>query len=148
MCFVILTFVRPNISRTTMQATNKCNKFCMLIFLLKYFNLLYMCRATKLAHLQEHFLNVYTALAAISVHCTKAIYTVKKCSWRWVSFLPETCRADSNSSIKRSINAICCIFLAAYVGVLWFSLPTFIWNISNFKTKLARYDRKYVSVFM
>ena len=42
----------------------------------------------KLAHLQEHFLNVYTALvrctdiaadrpAAISVHRTKAVYTAK-----------------------------------------------------------------------
>ena len=45
----------------------------------------------KIAHPQEHFLTVYTAFvqctdivadrsAAISVHCTKAAYTVKKLS--------------------------------------------------------------------
>jgi len=31
---------------------------------------------------------------AISVHCTKSVYTVKTCCWRWVSLSPETCRAD------------------------------------------------------
>jgi len=70
-------------------------------------------------------LTVYTALvqctdiaadqsAAISVHCTKAVYTIKKCSREWMSLLPETCRAD----LKRSINGICCILLVAYIIVL------------------------------
>jgi len=64
----------------------------------------------KLSHLQEHFLTAYTAVvqctdiaadrtAAISVHCTRAVYAVKKCSWRRKSLATETCRADWNRSI-------------------------------------------------
>ena len=47
--------------------------------------------------------------AAISVHCTKAVYTVTKCFWRWASLSPETCRTNSNRSIKRSISGIGCL---------------------------------------
>jgi len=86
----------------------------------------------KLAHLQEYFLTVHTALvvqctdiaadrwhrrAAISAHCTTAVCTVKKCSWSWASLSPEICRADSNRSIKRSINEDCCILLVAFIVV-------------------------------
>jgi len=42
----------------------------------------------------------------------KAVYTVRKCSWRCLS--PETCRDD----LKRSMNGIYCILLVAYVVVL------------------------------
>jgi len=54
-------------------------------------------------------------LAAISVHWTKIVYTVKKCSWRWTSLSPETYKTDSN----RSINENCCILhLTSYIVVL------------------------------
>jgi len=42
----------------------------------------------------------------------------QKCSCRWANLSPETCRADSNISIKRSINENCCILLVAYIVVL------------------------------
>jgi len=78
----------------------------------------------KLAHPQEQFWPYIQLLVqwpchrspAISVHCTKAVYTVKKCSWGWANLSPETCRADLNRSIKRSINGICCI-LVSYIIV-------------------------------
>jgi len=41
-------------------------------------------------------------------------YISQKCSWRWVSLSPETCRADTNRSIKEN----CCILLIAYIVVL------------------------------
>jgi len=63
-------------------------------------------------------------LAAISVHCTKSCIYSQKCSWRWASLSPETCRADSNISIRRSIYENCCILLLAYIVNL-FSLKTF-----------------------
>jgi hypothetical protein len=87
----------------------------------------------KLAHLQEHFLTVYTAFCTMHRYCCrsvttgrqqyryivpKVVYTVKKCSWRWASLSPETCRADSNGWIKRSINENCCILLVAYIVIL------------------------------
>ena len=46
------------------------------------------------------------------------VYSQKKCSWRWVSLSPETYRADSDRSIKRSLNRNCCILLFAYIVVL------------------------------
>ena len=39
----------------------------------------------------------------------------QKCSWRRASLSPETCTADSNRSIKRSINENCCALLVAYI---------------------------------
>jgi hypothetical protein len=42
----------------------------------------------------------------------------QKCSWRCASLSPETCRADSNISIKRSINENCCIWLVAHIVLL------------------------------
>ena len=42
----------------------------------------------------------------------------QKCSWRWASLSPETCRIDSNRSIERSIKENCCILLVAYIVVL------------------------------
>ena len=68
-------------------------------------------------------LAVYTAL----LQCTgrqqyrcivsNCIYS-QKCSWRWASLSPETCRADSNRPIKMSINENVCIMLVAYIAVL------------------------------
>jgi len=55
-----------------------------------------------------------TDIAALYRSC---IYS-QKFSWRWASLSSETCRADSNRSIKRSINGICCIWLVAYIIVL------------------------------
>ena len=43
-----------------------------------------------------------------------SVYTIKKCSWRWASLSPETCRVD----LKRSINGIYCVLLVAYIVVL------------------------------
>ena len=55
---------------------------------------------------------------AISVRCNQSCIYRQKCSWRWASLSPETCRADSNRSIKRSINKNCCIVLVAHIVVL------------------------------
>ena len=41
----------------------------------------------------------------------------KKCCWRWASLSPETCRADSNRPIKRSMNKIFCILWVACIVV-------------------------------
>jgi len=94
-----------------------------------YMNLLYVFRATNFLLCIQLWYNAPILLptsalyqgnqpchrsAAISVDCTRAVYTVKKCSWRWASLSPETCRADSN----RSINENCCILLVAYIVVL------------------------------
>ena len=129
------TMPSPDTTFTHQRCTQprKCNNFCLLIYL----NLLYMFRATNSPILRSTFwLYIqlwYNApillptddkvpsqhrLAAISVHCTKAVYTVKNCFWRWVNLLPETCTADSNRSIKRSINKNCCILLVTYIIVL------------------------------
>ena len=89
----------------------------------------------KFAHLQEHYWlyiqlwyntpillptgdKVFTGRQQYRCIVPKAVYTIKKCSWEWASLSPETCRADSNRSIQRSINGICCIFLVAYIVVL------------------------------
>ena len=80
----------------------------------------------KLAHPQEHFLTAYTAFGTMHRYCCRpvgsnigalyqTVYTVKMCTWGWASLSPETCRADSNRSIKRSINENCCILLVAFI---------------------------------
>jgi len=70
----------------------------------------------KLAHLQEHFwlyiqlwynVPVGSNIGALYQSCKYS----QKCSWRWASLSPETCRVDSN----RSINQNCCILLVAYI---------------------------------
>ena len=66
--------------------------------------------------------------AAISVQCTKSCLYSQKCSWRWASLSPETCRADSNRSIKISIKESCCISLVAYIVVL---MTHFLTNVKN-----------------
>ena len=79
-----------------------------------------MFRATN-SPIFRSTLTVYTVL----VQCTDIaadryisfIYS-QKCSWRWPSLSPETCWADSNRSIKRSINENCCILLLSYIVVL------------------------------
>ena len=72
-------------------------------------------------------LTVYTALVHTMHLCccrpvgalyTKSCVYSQKCSWRWASLSPETCRAVSNRSIKRSIKENFCILLAAYIVVL------------------------------
>ena len=83
-----------------MQATKKMQQFSFTELFIDQFEYALHVSGDKLAHLQEHFLTVYTALvqctdiaadrwqgwvlsqpchwsAAISVHCTKAVYTVK-----------------------------------------------------------------------
>ena len=41
----------------------------------------------------------------------KAVYTVKKCSWRWGNLSPETCRADLKKLIKkRLLHLVGCLF--------------------------------------
>ena len=97
----------------------------------------------KFFHPQEHFLTVHTSFGtmhryccrpvAISVHCTKAVYTVKKCSWGWTSLSPETCRANLKSSIK----GICCVIFVIYIVVLMMrsvkktSITLHCWNLWN-----------------
>ena len=98
----------------------------------------------KLARLQEHFW-LYIELwynapillptsEKVEMELTSSISTLslvgsnigalyqsciysQKCSWRWASLSPATCRADSNRSIKRSINENYCILLVAYIVV-------------------------------
>ena len=103
------------------------------VFLLIYLNLLYMFRATNspifrstfwLIHSQK-VLYMFRATNSPIFRSTFWLYvqsksTVKKCSWRWASLSPETCRADSNRSIKRSINGIFCILLVAYIDALMY----------------------------
>ena len=73
--------------------------------------------------------------AAISARCTKAVYTVKKCSWRWASLSPETCRAGSNISIKISINENRCMLLVDYIVVLTMhgltNIKSKFWSVSE-----------------
>jgi hypothetical protein len=93
----------------------RCNKFRLLILLLIYLNLLYRFLATNSPTFANTFDSTYGFGRAISVHCTKGVYTFKKCSWKWVSLSPETCRPDSNRWIIRSINESCWILLIAYI---------------------------------
>ena len=107
----------------------------------------------KFAHPQEHFLTVYTAFG--TMHCNdklqlkvfwhvsshvkilfyhysalyKELYIQSNCSWGWASLLPETCRAD----LRRSINGICCILLAAHIVALMTHCLT------NIKTSVQYY---------
>jgi len=114
----------------------KCNNFHLLIYL----NLLYMslatnspiCRSTfdclysfgamhryccQLVRGLSSIWNLSLVGSNISALYQSCIYS-QKCSWRWANLLPETYRADSNRSIKRSINKNCCILLVAYIIVL------------------------------
>ena len=52
-----------------------------------------------------------------SALCQLCIYS-QKCSLRWASLPPKTCRTYSNRSIGKSIKEICCILLVAYIVVL------------------------------
>ena len=82
----------------------------------------------KFAHPQEHFLTVYTAFFTMHRLCCwlrrfhlnrctgrqqyrrivpKAVYTVKKCSWGWANWSPETCRADLKRLINEKVFASC-----------------------------------------
>jgi len=111
-----------------------------MIFLSIYLNLLYMFRATNSPIFRSTFwlyiqlwynaprflptgdkvemdLNLVTGRQQNRCIVPK-LYTVKRCSWRWASLSPETCTADANISIKRSINENCCILLVAYIAVL------------------------------
>jgi len=113
----------------------RCNNFRLLIFLLIKMNLFYMFRATNSPIFRSIFDCIYThsfgtmhryccRLVILSPVCSNigALYQSctyiysQKCSWTWASLSPETCRADSNRSKKRSINEYCCILLVAYIG--------------------------------
>jgi len=96
------------------------------LFFLIYFNLLYMFRATNSPIFRSTFW-LYIQLLVQRTDTAadrwpwqyryvvpKAVYTVKKCSWRWASLSPETCTVH----LKRSIYGMCCILLVAYVLVL------------------------------
>ena len=61
--------------------------------------------------------NGTSSISNVGALYQSCIYS-QKCSWRWASLSPETSRADSNRSIKRSINENCCILLVAYIVVL------------------------------
>ena len=78
------TFVRPCIIRTTMWATNKMQQFSCIDLFIIYLNLLYVFRATNSPIFWSTFECVYSfgtvhryCRRAISVHCTKAVHTVK-----------------------------------------------------------------------
>ena len=68
-----------------------------------------MFRAINSPILRSTFLTVYTAFVQCTgrqqCRCivTKAVCTVKKCSWGWANLSPETCRADFRRLIKRLI---------------------------------------------
>jgi len=115
---------RASLERRRKQPTRR-NNFRLLIFLLIYLNLRYMFRATNSPIFRSTFDCIYrfgtmhrrccwpvgSNIGALYQNC---IYS-KKCSWRWASLSPETCSADWNRSIKRSINENCCILLVAYI---------------------------------
>ena len=95
--------------------------FRLLIFLIQP----YMFRATNSPILRSTFwlyiqlLVQWADTIADRQQCrcivSKAVYTVKKCSWGWVNLSPETCRAE----LKRLINEkSCCILLVIYIVVL------------------------------
>jgi len=58
---------------------------------------------------KEFHLNLVTGRQQHRCFVPKAVYTIKKYSWGWASLSRETCRGNSNRSIKRSINRICWI---------------------------------------
>ena len=124
---------RASLEQRCKQPT-RWNKFRLLIFLIQ----LYMFRATNPPIPRSTFwlyiqllvqcsdiaadrwqgwdgtqvhLNLVTGRQQYRCTVPKAVYTVKKCYWRWASLSPETCRAE----LKRSINGICCILLVAYI---------------------------------
>jgi len=134
--FRLLLFFFKFGSKQRCKQPTKCNNFLLLVF----YSSVWICctcfgRQTRPS--SRALLTVYTALlkcidiaadrwqgwdgtssisnvGALWQSCTYS----QKCSWRWASLSPETCRADSNKSIKRSINENCCIMLVAYIVVL------------------------------
>jgi len=95
-----------NVCQRWKQPT-RCNNFRLLIFLLTYLNLLYMFRVKNSPIFRRSFDCIYRyccwPVTRSPVSSNIGIYS-QKTSWRWASFSPETCRADSNRSIKISIN--------------------------------------------
>ena len=97
-----------------------CNTFSLLIYLnLLYFDTTprYCCRPVT---------PVGSNIGALYQSC---IYS-QKCSWRRACLSPETCRADSNRSIKRSINENCCTLSVAYTFNLVLVEPACVFSIS------------------
>jgi hypothetical protein len=128
------------------------NIFHLLIFLLIYLNLLCMFPATNSPIIRSTLDCIYT-FGTIHRYCCNisalyqtCIYSLK-CSWWWAILSPETCRADSNRSIKRSINEKCCILLVAYIIVLIMHILTnfkfrnylylFLWGLSHLEKHIA-----------
>ena len=90
----------------------------------------------KLAHPQKHFLNVCTAFGTMHRHCCRPewncsvstvapvgssvgalyqkLYIVRKCSWVWANFSPETCRADLKRLINEKAVASCWSLTSSY----------------------------------
>ena len=107
-CRMVLT-TRSQLCQRCKQST-RCDNFLLLIYL----NLLYMLRATN----SPIFRNTFWLYIQLLVQCTDIAAEIcicnKRCSWRWASLSPETCRADSNRSIKEN----CGILLVPYIVVL------------------------------
>ena len=102
----------------------RCNNFRLLVFLLIYLNLLYMFQATNLPIFMSTC-DCICSFGSMHRYCCRLLTRLRwnciysqKCSWRWASLSPETCTADSNRSIKRSINENCCILLVASIVML------------------------------
>jgi len=69
------------------------------------------------AHMLKYFSSYH--YSALYQSC---IYS-QKCSWRWATLSPKTCRADSN----RSINENYCILMVAYILLLLPYFPVWVW---------------------
>ena len=83
------------------------------------------------------------------MHCTQAVYTVKKCSWKWASLSLEACRAGSNRSIKRSINENFCNLLVTYINVLRLTCPILFsgpYCKEIFRAHMTRCKRVYLKL--
>ena len=131
--YILCLWDRASLEQRCKQPS-RCNNFRLLIFLLTYLNLLYMFRATISPIFRSTFDCIYS-FGTMHRYCCRPVTSLRrncsyivalyqsciysqKCSWRWVKLSPETCRADSNRSIKRSIKENYCILLVAYIVVL------------------------------
>ena len=102
--------------RTTMKATNKMQKFRLLIFEKQP----YMFRVTNSPIVRRTFwlyiqlLVQCTDTAADRCIVQKAVYTVKKFFWGWANLSPGTCRADLKRLINERVFASCWLLTSLY----------------------------------
>ena len=64
-----LTFVRPCVIGTAMCATDKLQQIPFIDLFVDVYEFAVHVSGDKLAHLQEHFLTVYTAFATMHRYC-------------------------------------------------------------------------------